>query len=309
MTTPQSMTGGVLDLAQLKAQAEAKAGATSQPGGSSSNSAQPGAIAPFFAVTEENFETDLVRRSTQVPVIALIGTARSPQSEQLKQDFAELAAQGGLSFVVGYVDADAHPQVAQVFGVQNLPTVVALAAGQPITSFEGGQPKEALEQWVAALVQQVGGKLEGLETGAGQPVEEEDALDPRVSEAEEALSKGDYDAAIAIYDGILAGDPAATEVKQARDTTRLLKRISGVTDPIAKAESDESVQAQLDAADAEVVAGAPEKAFTRLIEAMKLAVSEDKTLLRDRLLELFGLFDAADQRVLDARRALASALY
>ena len=100
--------GGALDLSQVKARAEARQQAQEQP--------QSNGVQPFFTVTEANFETEVVRRSTEVPVVVLIGTSRSTQSDQLKQDLQELAAAGNLSFLVGYVDADATPQVAQAFG-------------------------------------------------------------------------------------------------------------------------------------------------------------------------------------------------
>ncbi len=115
MTGPY--VGGALDLGALKQKAEAPNDA-------------PAGIAAFFEVTEENFEADLIRRSAEVPVIALIGSPRSPASEQLKADLKSLAEAGNLSFIVGYINADVVPQVAQVFGVQNLPTTVAIAAGQ-----------------------------------------------------------------------------------------------------------------------------------------------------------------------------------
>ena len=71
MTGPY--VGGALDLGAIKQQAEAKAKAQEQ-----GNAGAPAGIQPFFEVTEENFENDLVRRSAEVPVIALIGSPRSP---------------------------------------------------------------------------------------------------------------------------------------------------------------------------------------------------------------------------------------
>ena len=311
MTGPY--VGGALDLGAIKQQAEARAQAQSQPAHAGA-AGSGGGIAPFFEVTEQNFENDLVRRSAEVPVIALIGSPRSPASEQLKKDFEEMAAAGGLKFIVGYINADVVPQVAQVFGVQNLPTTVAIAAGQPVTNFEGGQPRENLEQWVAAIVDKLGPQLKGLpeqeEAGEG-PAEE--VADPRLSLAEEALNRGDFDSAIATYEEILAAEPDNVEIKQARDTTLLLKRLDPANrseDPIAAADAaPEDVSKQLDAADAEVVAGAPDRAFERLIEAMKRTAGDDKEQLKTRLLELFGLFDSGDPRVLAARTKLASALY
>ncbi|MFR9858623.1 co-chaperone YbbN [Corynebacterium striatum] len=296
MTGPY--VGGALDLGALKKKAEAPNDA-------------PAGIAAFFEVTEENFEAELIRRSAEVPVIALIGSPRSPASEQLKADLKSLAEAGNLSFIVGYINADVVPQVAQVFGVQNLPTTVAIAAGQPVTNFEGAQPKDALEQWTGTLVEKLGPQLRGLSGGEAQ--EESEAPDSRLHVAEEALNSGDFDAAIAQYDEILASEPDNVEIKQARNTTVLLKRLDPANrseDPVAAADAEpQDVAKQLDAADAEVVAGTPEKAFDRLIEGMKRTAGDEKQTLKDRLLELFGLFESSDPRVLKARTQLASALY
>ena len=307
MTSPNNAyVGGALDLSQVKARAEARQKAQESP------QAGAGGIQPFFTVTEANFDQDVVRRSTEVPVVVLIGTARSTQSEQLKSDLQELASQGNLSFLVAYVDADATPQVAQAFGVKNLPTVVALGAGQPLTDFEGAQPGDALKQWVDTLVQNVGPQLKGLQSDAGEPQPQEEE-DPRLQEAESFLNAGDFDGAIKVYNDILDSEPDNVQIKQARDTTILLKRLDPANqtdDPIAAAEGDkEDADKQMRAADAEVVAGAPEKAFERLIETMKATAGDKKAQIRERLLELFGLFDANDPRVLEARTKLASALY
>lgn len=309
MTGPY--VGGALDLGAIKQQAEAKAKAQEQ--GGRAGAPAPTGVQPFFEVTEQNFENDLVRRSAEVPVIALIGSPRSPASEQLKKDFEEMAAAGGLKFIVGYINADVVPQVAQVFGVQNLPTTVAIAAGQPVTNFEGSQPRENLEQWVAAIVEKLGPQLRGLQdTGAEQPQTEE-ASDPRLLVAEDALNAGDFDAAIAAYDEVLAAEPDNAEIKQARATTVVLKRLKVSAkdgDPIAEAEENpQDVGKQLAAADAHIVAGTPDVAFSRLIDAMKVTAGDDKARLKDRLLELFALYDSGDPRVLSARTQLASALY
>ena len=299
--------GGALDLSQVKARAEARQKAQESP------QTTAGGIQPFFTVTEANFDQDVVRRSTEVPVIVLIGTARSTQSEQLKTDLQGLAAQGNRSFLVAYVDADTTPQVAQAFGVKNLPTVVALGAGRPLTNFEGAQPLDALKQWVDALVQNVGPQLKGLQSDAGEPQIQEEEEDPRLQEAEGFLNAGDFDGALKVYNSILEAEPENVQIKQARDTTVLLKRLDPANqteDPIAAAEGDKGdVDKQMRAAAAEVVAGAPEKACDRLIETMKATAGDEKARVRERLLELFGLFEGNDPRVMEARTKLASALY
>lgn len=303
MNNQHRYVSGAIDLGEVKARAEAReqaAAAAARPAGSGP--------APFITVTPENFEVEIVRRSTQVPVVVLVGTPRSPESEQLRTDLEALATAAGGTFIVGYADADATPAVAQAFGVQMLPTVIALGGGRPLTQFEGGQPLDALRSWVDSLVEQVGPQLSGLEEA---PAEEEPE-DPRLEAALAALNTSDFDAAIAVYDEILAETPGDTNIIQARDTARLLKRLDPVNqteDPIAAADAAPGdVEKQFRAADAEIVAGTPERAFDRLIGLMTSQPGE-KARVRDRLVELFALFDSADPRVTAARTKMASALF
>ena len=291
MTQPQ-FTGGAVDLAALAQQAEAR------------KELAESEFEPFIEVTERDVEAKAFERSTQIPVVLMVGTARSPESEQLKATLASLAA-GQREFLVAYVNADAHPQLAQALGVRALPTVVALAAGRPVTNFEGNQPAEQLTQWMQALVQNIGPQLSGLaeESSEGEP-----ETDPRLAQAEAAVKAGDYDAAIAVYDEMLAQDPANAEVKQAKATVAVLKRFNPqarTSDAIADAAADPTDMAkQLDAADAEVLAGNPEAAFERLLGHVKTSPEA-----KDRLLELLLLFDANDPLIKRTRTNLASALF
>ena len=277
MTNPQ-FTGGAIDLGAL----------------ADRNDEAQGGFEPFITVTEANVEKDIFERSMQIPVVLLIGTPRSPDSESLKAQFERLSV-GQRAFLVGYLDADATPQVAQAMGVRVLPTVVALAGGRPVANFEGNQPTDELEQWVGALVSQVGPQLQGL---ADDTTPAEDTEDPRLDRATEALNAGDFDAATAVYDEILADDPTNADIKQAKATVAVLKRVQGQGEP----EGD--VEKLLWLADKEFVAGEPEAAFDRLLEHVK---AEPRA--KERLLELLTLLEPGDPRVIAARTRLASALF
>lgn len=281
MTNPNRYVGGALDLGALKDAREQEAQTASGAG-----------IETFFTVTEQNFETHVVRRSLQAPVIVLIGSERAEATAPLRRDFQDLAT-GQREFLVGYVDADATPQIAQVFGVQALPTVIALAGGQPLANFEGAQPKENLRQWITAILEAVAGKLEGLPAEDGT---DDNATDPRLDEALAALNRSDFDAAIAVYDQVLAeeNDP---HIRQARAAAVVLKR------------SGTEQREEFAAADKEIIAGDPVRAFDGLIELMKVTTGEEKDEVKTRLIELFGMFDNADPRVKAARTKFASALY
>ncbi|MDU0478434.1 tetratricopeptide repeat protein [Staphylococcus chromogenes] len=284
---------GAIDLAEVKARAEAKAAATASGGAE---------IPTAITVTQENIETEVVGRSMQVPVIVLIGTARSEDSEALRVNLTNLAAQANRAWIFAYLDADTTPHLAQALGVTGLPTVLALADGRPLADFQGNQPVEALQQWTVAVVKAVAGKLAGLPAGDDAPAE-----DPRFAPATEALNKGDFDAAIAVYESILAQEPANKEAKAARDNARLLGRLAGADRTVdAVAASDAApgdVSLAFAAADALIARAEVDAAFDRLIALWP------NNEVRDRLLELFSVFEPGDPRVKLARTKMASKLF
>lgn len=299
--------GGAIDLGEVKARAEAQAAAEASE---ARRAAGGSSIDPVVEATEANIQAEVLERSQQVPVVVQVGSARSPQSEQLRQDLSMLAQQANGSWIYAHIDAEAYPQLAQMLGVQAVPTVVAIAGARPLADFQGGQPLEALQQWTAAVVNACAGMLSGLGDQDAEPAE-----DPRFEPALDALNAGDFDAAIAVYEDILAKEPNNTEAKAARDNARLLSRLKaheGVDAASAIADSNASpsdVEKAFVAADFEIAAGVQQQAFDRLISALSLTAGEDKTRVKERLLELFALFEPSDPVVLTARQKMASALF
>jgi putative thioredoxin len=195
-----------------------------------------------------------------------------------------------------------------MFGVEAVPTVVALAGGQPLASFEGPQPPEQLRRWIDSLLSATAGKLAGGGAGAG---EAEQQVDPALADARDKLDGGDFVAAAAAYQGILDGDPGHAEAKGALRQIAFLQRASAHP-PAAVAAADaapDDIDAAFAAADVQVLSQDPAGAFDRLIALVKRTTEDDRTRVRTRLIELFELFDPADPDVIAGRRNLANALY
>src|SRR5262249_18436207 len=135
---------------------------------------------------------------------------RSEACVELVDTLAGLAAEDGGKWALATVNVDVAPRVAQIFGVEGVPTVVALAAGQPLSSFQGVQPPDQLRRWVDSLVSATAGKLRG-------PTGSEDAaeVDPVLAQAREYLDAGDFDAAKQSYEAILEANPGSVEAKGA----------------------------------------------------------------------------------------------
>ncbi|MFD4179632.1 co-chaperone YbbN [Rhodococcus sp. NPDC058514] len=293
---------GAVDLSVLKERAQAA------PAGPPTANGASATLAPVVEVTEASFEAEVLTRSTQVPVVVELFAASMPSTAVFSATLDSLAAAGNGSWVLARVNVDADPRIAQAFGVQALPAVVAVAGGRPLADFDGDEPQ--LGQWIDAVLQATDGKLSGPPAAADE-AEQEEVEDPRFVAAENALSEGDLAGAEAAYQAILDAEPANAQALGAVRQVRFIARVQDIApDAVARADADPTdVSAQLDAADSELYGQQPEAAFARLVETIRRTAGDERTVARTRLLELFELFDPADPIVIAARRKLASALY
>ncbi len=256
-------------------------------------------------ITEANFEAEVLQKSNQVPVVVLLWSPRSDASAQLGSILGSLAAEDGGKWSLVTVNVDTAPRVAQIFGVKAVPTVVALAAGQPLSSFEGPQPPEQLRGWLNSLLNATAGKL----SGGGEVGEEQ--IDPELVQARAHLDAGAFDAAQRAYQKILDANPAHEEAKGAVRQIAFLTRASAHS-PQAVTAADaapDDIDAAFAAADVEVLQQNIAAAFDRLIRLVQRTAGDERAAVRTRLVELFDLFDPADPEVIAGRRKLANALY
>jgi putative thioredoxin len=309
---------GAVDLSALKARADA---ARQQPSGPPSappgaGAAPVGAAGPgdaVFDVDEASFQTDVVERSLHQLVVVDLWAEWCGPCKQLSPVLERLAAASNGAWALARVDVDANPRIAQLFGVQSIPTIVAIGGGQPVDAFSGALPEPEIRKWLDSLLDTLRDKLPGIraaeENGGAEPVEEPE--DPRFVEAEDAFERGDFAEARAAYERILAVEPANEQAKAALVQVKFAARAAAV-DPSSVARADaapEDVDAQLAAADYEVSEQLADEAFARLIATVRRTSGDERNRVREHLVELFDLFDPADDRVMQARRNLASALF
>jgi putative thioredoxin len=297
VTRPRPSVGpalaGAVDLSALKQPPPSRDGAS--------------ATAPVgLDITEANLETEVLARSNQIPVVVLLWTPRSEASAQLGDVLAALAKADGGTWALTTVNVDTAPQVAQVFGVQAVPTVVAVAGGQPISSFEGVQPPEQLRRWVDSLLSATAGKLAG-----GGESEGVDEVDPELEKARVLWDDGDFDGALAAYQAILDAQPNHAEAKDALRQIAFSKRATAhPADAVAVADAaPDDIEAAFAAADVQLALDGVDEAFNRLIGLVRRTAGDDRATVRTRLVELFELFPQDDPRVIAGRRNLANALY
>jgi len=264
----------------------------------------PSTPLPGLEVSVENLSTEILPLSLVRPVIVLMWSTRSPESVEMLKTLGKLETDYKAAFSLARVDIDASPEVAQAFQTKSIPYAVAIIVEQMVPLFEQTYPE--------AQVKMVLDKVLTLasEQGVGQAPEEQ--IEPEEIEAMNALEIGDYVAAEAAYKKWLSRKPAEALAKLGLAQTQLLIRtqfqdLNTVISQSKAAPAD--IELHIKAADVEIVNGDVEAAFTRLLTAIKVSSGDDRTKLKNHLLELFALVDPSDPRLNAARKELASALF
>ena len=253
----------------------------------------------------------LLAQSAKFPVVLELNSPRANATE-MSTALEELANAAGGAYLLARVNVDAEPQIAAAFGIQAVPAVIAVIAGQLAPLWQGTRSKEEARAFIDQLLQVAAAN--GI-TGRTPPVSVDASAgpDPRYAAADEALAAGDFDRAVAEFDKLLNTTPGDTEARAGRAQAALLARVTKLGDPEAVLRAadarPEDHEAQLAAADVLLTSGQLAEAFARVVGIVRDNTGDVRDAARLRLLELFETVAPEDPAVLKARRDLMSALF
>jgi putative thioredoxin len=305
-TIPSAFTRGAVDLGALRPPSNAGSrtapGAGQPAGGTAPPAGQPAPAgpAPVLEVTEANFQTEVLERSLQVPVVVDFWAEWCEPCKQLTPVLEKLHEEGAGRWQLVSVDVDGNQRLAQAFRVQSIPTVYAVVGGQPVDGFTGVIPEAQLRQWLDAV----------LSAGGAAPVDPE--VDNRIVDADDHLAAGDLDEAEELFRQVLSERPNEQLAASGLAQVALMRRVQTVDGRRALVDAQQrpdDVAAQAVAADVEVMGGRAEEAYQRLVDTVRRTRGDDREAARRHLLSLFEVAGPDDPAVSSARRALASALF
>ncbi|EST29012.1 hypothetical protein N566_22585 [Streptomycetaceae bacterium MP113-05] len=320
---PRNMSiSGAVDLAAVKAAGEAKEKAEQARARAAEGGGSPAPAGLVIDVDEAGFEAEVLERSAEVPVVIDFWAEWCEPCKQLGPLLQRVVEEYAGRLVLAKIDVDQNQALFQQFGVQGIPAVFAVVAGQALPLFQGAAPEQQIRETLDQLVQVseerfgitglqgVPEAAEGEESARRQEPEEPE--DPALAAAHGALDAGDLNGAVQAYKNVLSGDPANTEAKLGLAQAELLGRVQGLdAQQVRKdaAEHPKDLVTQLRAADLDLVGGHVEDAFGRLVETVQRTAGDDREAARVRLLELFEVIGGDDPRVVAARSALARVLF
>ncbi|GIL36165.1 tetratricopeptide repeat protein [Phycicoccus sp. DTK01] len=263
-------------------------------------------------------------RTVNVAGLLVLWSSGHPQTRQLIDTVAAVAARQEGRVLVLTADLTGHPELlqafqpllVQAFGQPTVPATFGLLQGQPVPLFPGiadeGQVAQAVEQLLQAAVQNgITGRVDLGPLPEGAEAEEE-ALSPLHEAAYEAIERGDLTAAAQAYEQAIAANASDDDARLGLAQVRLMERTQGVDLNAARAAAaadPSDVEAACVVADLDVLGGHVEDAFTRLVDLVRTSAGEERDRARTHLLGLFDVVGAQDERVRKGRTALMSALF
>lgn len=132
-----------------------------------------------FDVSIENFQEKVGEACMQTPVVVDFWAPWCQPCQTLKPMLEKLAEEFKGRFLLAKINSDENPEIAQHFGVRNIPSVKVLYQGQLVDEFNGALPESEVRAF-----------LERIALPGGEP-------DLR-AEAAQLAATGDFEAALAV---------------------------------------------------------------------------------------------------------------
>jgi putative thioredoxin len=245
----------------------------------------------YVDVSDQTFQTDVVEKSFEAPVVVDFWADWCPPCRALTPVLESLADEADGAWILAKVDVDANQQVAGSMGIQGIPAVKGFRDGQVVAEFTGALPEPHVRNWLAQL-------------GPS-------AADRLVEEGSAAEAGGDLETAAQRYREAVSEDPGHRDAKSALNRVELQLRAGGNEDELRRRLRNDpnDIDAAVALSDVLAARGDYEEALDLLVAGVRVTTGDERESLRSHLVSLLETLPTDDPRAQIARRQLALALF
>jgi putative thioredoxin len=118
------------------------------------------AASHVFDVTPDNFEADVLQGSLNAPVLLDFWADWCEPCKTLGPMLEKLAGEYNGAFRLAKVDVEKNQELAGMFGIRSIPTVVLVKDGQLADGFAGALPEGQLREFLSRHVQPANGEID-----------------------------------------------------------------------------------------------------------------------------------------------------
>jgi putative thioredoxin len=271
-------------------------------------------------IDQQEFGTEVLQRSNDIPIIVDFWATWCGPCKTLGPALEALATEYAGAFELVKVDVDQNQALAQQFGIQSIPTVVAFKGGKPVSQFMGAIPDSQLREFIDAVLpteldQKVDQArdlvLDGDEAGASAVFSEvleqvPDHLDAGTGLASLLIANGDTETALIVLGRLPRNSDVERLEAAARVTSAQGADISDIEQRLAADPADDATRIEL--AQALAANGEHEAGLDHLL-AIVTEKGEQMNPARQAMVDIFGLLGDEHALTVSYRKALANALF
>ncbi len=279
-----------------------------------------------FDVEQQQFEADVLQASLSTPVLVDFWATWCEPCKTLGPMLEKLAAEYNGAFRLGKVDVDTQQELAGMFGIKSIPTVVLVKDGQVLDGFTGALPEGKLREFLSRHLQPLDAPAEeeavanvDTETPAQaiNRLQQAIAVEPGKAELKLELAlalmqAGQTDAAEAELTALpanLATDTRALRLRSELELARAAANAPALTELQQRVEADGSDWAARDQLGVRLLLeGEPEAALEQFLTLLQKARDWNDGQAKKRLLAAFSTLDDTEL-VGRYRRKMASLLF
>ena len=280
---------------------------------------------PVFDVQQQTFETDVLQASLTTPVLVDFWATWCEPCKTLGPMLEKLAAEYNGAFRLGKVDVDTQQELAGMFGIRSIPTVVLVKDGQVLDGFAGVLPESQLREFLSRHVQPLEAPAEPAEEEAVQETPEQainrlqqaiatgpDQPELKLDLALALMHAGQIAAAeaeLAALPANLATDARAVRLRSELDLAHALKDAPALAELQQRVQADDSDWAARDQLGVRLLLeGDADAGLEQFLVILQKARDWNDGQAKKRLLAAFATLDDAEL-VGRYRRRMASLLF